>query len=214
MERVIDLLHERDQRPDVAIAQARARIVPLQLFDQPARIINADVKLIVRAPQKGPGQLAQFPRGRAGQPRELRAAFLVDQAIFEVDPDLRVGPLKEPLDLAEERFVHDRSEDAKPAAVIVEIQQLESESRFSASRTSRKRSAKLFVNVAQVAPARGRVRGDELIVRPADLLVKGQVGRAAETAALRVLVENAAEKERVIADMRAEQERLFRPSRA
>jgi hypothetical protein len=39
------------------------------LFDQPARIINPDVKLIVGPSQKGAGQLAQFPRGRAGQLR-------------------------------------------------------------------------------------------------------------------------------------------------
>src|SRR5687768_5729272 len=116
MERVINLLHEGDQRPDVAIAQARARIVPLQLFDQPARIINPDVKLIVRAPQKGPGQLAQFSGGCAGQPRELCAALLIDEAIFEIDPDLRVGPLKEPLDLAEERLVHERRSELPPSS--------------------------------------------------------------------------------------------------
>ena len=105
---MIDFLNERDQGPDIAIAQTGAWIVPLQLFDQPARIINSDVKLIVRPAQKSPGQLAQFPRGGAGQPRELRAAFLVDQTIFEIDPDLRIGPLKEALDLAEERLVHVR----------------------------------------------------------------------------------------------------------
>ena len=36
---------------------------------------------------------------------ELPAAPLVDEAVFEIDPDLRVGALEEPLDLAEERFV-------------------------------------------------------------------------------------------------------------
>src|SRR5687767_2460705 len=116
MEGVIDLLHEGDQRPDIAIAQPGARIVPLQLFDQPAGIINPDVKLIVRAPQESPGQLAQFARGCAGQPRELRAALLIDEAIFEIDPDLRVGPLKEPLDLAEERLVHERRSELLPSS--------------------------------------------------------------------------------------------------
>ena len=106
VQRVIDLFHEGDERPDVAIAQAGARIVPLELFDQPARIINADVKLIVRVPQKGAREFAQFPRGRARQPRQLRATAAIDQAIFEVDSDLRVGPFEEPLDLAEERLVH------------------------------------------------------------------------------------------------------------
>ena len=110
VERVIYFLHERNQRPDIAVAQTRARIVPLQLLDQPARIVNPDVKLIVRAAQKGASQLAQFPRGRAGQARQLRAAFLVDQAILQIDPDLCVGSLKELLDLTEERFVHRKSE--------------------------------------------------------------------------------------------------------
>src|SRR5262249_43458510 len=38
MERMIDLFDERNQRTDVAIAQASPRIVLLKLFDQPARI--------------------------------------------------------------------------------------------------------------------------------------------------------------------------------
>ena len=89
-----------------AIAQAGARIVPFELFDQPARIINADVKLIVGAAQKSARQLAQFARGRAGQPGSCAQRRAIDQAIFQIDPDLRVGPLEKPLDLAEERFVH------------------------------------------------------------------------------------------------------------
>jgi hypothetical protein len=39
----------------------------------------------------------------------LGATAAIDQAIFQVDSHLRVGPFEEPLDLAEERFVHDRS---------------------------------------------------------------------------------------------------------
>ena len=120
MKRMINFLHERDQGPDIAIAQTGAWIVPLQLFDQPARVINPDVKLVVHPPQKGAGQLTQFPRRRARQARQLRAASLIDQAIFQIDPYVRVGPLKEALDLAEERFVHVRSE-MQGGAVIVEI---------------------------------------------------------------------------------------------
>src|SRR5439155_18193070 len=52
MQRVIEFLHKHDQRSDVAIAQARAWIVLLELFDQPARVINADVKLVPRATQE------------------------------------------------------------------------------------------------------------------------------------------------------------------
>ena len=72
-----------------------------------------------------------------------------------------------------------------------------------------KTSGQAFVNIAEIAAARGGVGSDELIIRPADLLVKRQVRRAAKTAALRVLVENAAEEKRVIANMRPEQERLL-----
>ena len=68
----------------------------------------------------------------------------------------------------------------------------------------------LFINIAQLAAARGGVRGHELIIGPPDLLVKGEVGRAAQAAPLRVLVKNAGEKERIIADVRAEQKRLLR----
>src|ERR1700730_18552915 len=40
---VIDLFHKRDERPNVTIAQTEAGIMLLELFDQPARIIDADV---------------------------------------------------------------------------------------------------------------------------------------------------------------------------
>ena len=68
VQRVIDLFHKRDERPDVAIVQTGAGIVPLELFDQPARIINADVELIIGVPEKGAREFAQFPRRRARQP--------------------------------------------------------------------------------------------------------------------------------------------------
>ena len=51
---------------------------------------------------------------------------------------------------------------------------------------------------------------DELKIGPADLLVKFEIGRAASAAALRVLVKNAADEERIISDVRAKQECLFR----
>src|SRR5438477_1459998 len=68
----------------------------------------------------------------------------------------------------------------------------------------------LLIDAAQLAPARRRVRRHELIIRPPDLLVEGEIGRAAETAALRVLVEDAGDKERIIPNVRPEQKRLFR----
>jgi len=35
MKRVIDFFYERDERTDIVIAQASARVVSLELFDQP-----------------------------------------------------------------------------------------------------------------------------------------------------------------------------------
>src|SRR6266513_3613201 len=52
MQRVIQFFYEHDQRPDVSIAHACAGIVLLELFYEPARIINSDVKLIARPAQK------------------------------------------------------------------------------------------------------------------------------------------------------------------
>src|SRR5438093_3100018 len=63
MQRMIEFLDEHNQRPDIAIAQTRARIVLLQLLDQPARIINANVKLVSRSAEERPRQLAQFTLG-------------------------------------------------------------------------------------------------------------------------------------------------------
>ena len=138
--------------------------------------------------------------------RQLRATRWIDQAIFEIDSDLRVGALEEPLDLAEERFVHRQK---RRVAVVVEIEQLvgepiEREPHFA------KTIRQLFIDIVQFAAARGRVRSDELIIGPPDLLVKFQVGRAAPAAMLGVLVKNSAEKKRIIADVRAEQKSLFR----
>ncbi len=82
----------------------------LELLDQPLRIVNPDVELVVCCAQKSPGQLTQLARGGAGQFRQLAAATLIDQAILEVYPDLGIGALKEALDLAEESFVHNNSE--------------------------------------------------------------------------------------------------------
>src|SRR5205085_10638780 len=73
VQRVVELLHEGDERPDVAIAQAGTGIVALELFDQPARIINSDVKLIVGATQESAGQLAELARIRARQAGKLGA---------------------------------------------------------------------------------------------------------------------------------------------
>src|ERR1044072_274810 len=57
MQCMVEFLHERDERADIAIAHACPGIVLFELLNEPARIVNADVKLIARAPQKCAGEL-------------------------------------------------------------------------------------------------------------------------------------------------------------
>ena len=64
-------------------------------------------------------------------------------------------------------------------------------------------------DVAEFATSGRFVRSNQLIIRPTDLFVESNVGRAAQAAPVRVLVKNAADEERIISDMRAQQERLF-----
>src|SRR5205814_6399874 len=107
---MIDFFHKHDQRPDIAITQPRAGIVLFELFNEPARIINTNVKLIPGLPQKCAREVAQFSGGFSRQDRQLRATRPIDQAIFQVDPDLRIRSLKQFLDLAKERLVHKQSD--------------------------------------------------------------------------------------------------------
>ena len=67
-----------------------------------------------------------------------------------------------------------------------------------------------FEDVAEIASTRGGVGSDKLIIGAADLFVKRQIGCAAQTAALGVLMKNAAEEEGIIPDVRAKEKRLFR----
>ena len=61
MQRMIEFFNKRDQRPDIPVPQPRTRIVLFELFNQPAGIINADVKLVAGSPQKRAREFAQFP---------------------------------------------------------------------------------------------------------------------------------------------------------
>ncbi len=70
-------------------------------------------------------------------------------------------------------------------------------------------SRQSFIHIAQVATTRGRMGSDQLVIRPPDLFVKRQVRRAPKTAALRVLVENTAEKKGIVADVRSEEKGLL-----
>jgi len=94
MQRVIEFFYEHDERADISVADPCARIVLFELFNEPARIINADVELVARAPQKRARELAQFERRFSSKDRQLRTTRPIDQAIFQVDPDLCVGSLK------------------------------------------------------------------------------------------------------------------------
>jgi hypothetical protein len=58
------------------------------------------------------------------------------------------------------------------------------------------------------------MRRDELIICAAHLLVKLDVWSTTEAAALRVLMEDSADEERVISNMRPKQERLLGSSAA
>src|SRR3954447_11293430 len=76
---VIELFNKDDQRPNVEIAQTGTRVMFFQLLDQPARIINPDVELVVRAAKKCPGELAQLSSGCAGHAGQLGRAVAIDQ---------------------------------------------------------------------------------------------------------------------------------------
>src|SRR5439155_6451553 len=68
-----------------------------------------------------------------------------------------------------------------------------------------------FENVIQFAAACDGVRGNQLKVRATDLLVKFNVGSAPQTAVLSRDggMKNSADEQRIITDMRPEQERLL-----
>src|SRR5262249_16212458 len=64
-------------------------------------------------------------------------------------------------------------------------------------------------DVIQLAAPRGFMRSDQLIIGAPNLFVELNVGRAAQASPLRVLVKNAADKERIISDVSAKQKRLL-----
>ena len=94
MQCVIQFFHEHNQRPNIAVANSRARIVLFELLNEPARIVNADVKLVPRASQKCAREFAQFDSGFSSKDRQLRATRAIDETVLQIDSDLRVGSLK------------------------------------------------------------------------------------------------------------------------
>jgi len=90
VQRMVEFFNKRDQRSDISVPHPSTRIVLFELFNQPARIINADVKLVACPPQKCAGEFAQFPRRCPCEHRQLRRARPINQTIFQIDSDLRV----------------------------------------------------------------------------------------------------------------------------
>src|SRR5207237_10599656 len=71
-----------------------------------------------------------------------------------------------------------------------------------------KTSVELGVNIVKLAALGGGVRGDEVIIAPANIFVKTDVRSAAQAAPLRILMKNSADEERIITDVRAQQKRF------
>jgi len=94
VQRMIQFFNKRDQRSDVPIPKAGTRIVLFELVNQPAGIINADVKLIAGSPQKRARELTQFPGRVPCEHRQLRTARSINQTILQIDSDLRVRALE------------------------------------------------------------------------------------------------------------------------
>jgi hypothetical protein len=97
MQGMIDLFHEHDERSNIRIREAAARIVFFQLLDQPARIINPNVQSIIRSPEECARQIAQLSRGCACQTGQMGTSGTINQAVFQIDADIGVSALKQTL---------------------------------------------------------------------------------------------------------------------
>ena len=106
MERMIQFLNENDEGANIGIAQSAARVMAFKLIDEPARIVDPDIKLIAGVAEESARDLVQFAGRSASQFAEVNGTGPINDAIFEINPDLSVGPFKQALDLAEECFVH------------------------------------------------------------------------------------------------------------
>src|ERR1043166_3465891 len=147
-------------------------------------MIDADIQAIIRGAQKCPGQFTELARRTSGQHRQLRAALAIDQAILQIDPDLRIRALEQALDLAKQQFVQGE------ANIVESIRQT-------------------LKHVVQLAAAGGGMRRDQLVITSPDLLVEFDVGSTALAPPMSVLMENSANEKRVIAGVRPKQKRLL-----
>src|SRR5207237_1327752 len=73
MKGVVDFLDKGDELADVGIVQAAPGVVPLELLDEPLRIVDADAEMVPRATQERACQFAKLPRGSSGEPAQLMA---------------------------------------------------------------------------------------------------------------------------------------------
>ena len=67
MQCVVQFLNENNEGANIRIAQAAARIVAFQLIDEPARIVNSDVKLITGVAEKSARHFIQLARRSTSQ---------------------------------------------------------------------------------------------------------------------------------------------------
>jgi hypothetical protein len=100
---MIDFFYKGDEVADVRVAESAARIVVFELFDQPARVVDPDEKIVATVPEKRARQFTQFTSLGSGEGRELAAAIAADEAILQGNPAAGVGALEETGDLGEER---------------------------------------------------------------------------------------------------------------
>jgi hypothetical protein len=108
VEGMIDFFDEGDQGKDIGIAKSFSGVMAFQLIDQPAGVVDADMELAVGPAEESAGEFTEFAGGGPGGATELARALRVDEAVFEVDPDLGVGPFEKLLNLAEKSGVHER----------------------------------------------------------------------------------------------------------
>ena len=106
MQRVIQFLNENDEGADIGIAQTAPGIVAFELINEPARIIDPDIELIAGVAEESTRDLIQFASRGASQFAEMNGTSPINDAIFQINPDLGIGTFEQALDLAEESFVH------------------------------------------------------------------------------------------------------------
>src|SRR5207249_11285449 len=106
MKSVIQFLYENDEGANVKIAQSAPGIVAFELINEPTRIIEPDIELIAGVAEESTRDLIQFAGRGASQFAEMNGTSSINDAIFQINPDLGIGTFEQALDLAEESFVH------------------------------------------------------------------------------------------------------------